>query len=227
MSIEKSALLPSEVRGETLRLLFVPLSALNLDRDLWARNAKKHDSAAILASIERNGFADAPKWDNSLNNGAGGLVFGNGRTKAIVSILLAAQKEGKKPPRGIPTAKDTGEWCVPVKFGVDSKSEVEAIAFAIDHNNLTMSGGDFDAGDIAKMWDTDYVDLLKYVANEEVMPVSVEPVDLADLMMKIDDEVEGRSGNEGEIRETSSQEIDPDSFDFEHQCPKCGFQYNG
>lgn len=212
MSIEESALLPSEVTGETLRLLFVPLSALNIDRDLWARNAKKHDSASILASIERSGFVDPPKWDSNLNNGAGGLVFGNGRTKAIVSILLAAQKQGKKPPRGIPTAKDTGEWCVPVKFGVDSKSEVEAIAFAIDHNNLTMSGGDFDASDIAKMWNTDYVDLLKYVANEEVMPVSVEPVDLADLMMAIDDEGDGRSGLPSE-KYGEEEAIEEDDFE--------------
>jgi hypothetical protein len=49
-----------------------------------------------------------------------------------------------------------------------------------------MLGGDFNAADIAKMWDTTaYISLLKTSAEAECLPVSVEPIDLADLMLGV------------------------------------------
>jgi hypothetical protein len=110
-------------------------------------------------------------------------------------------------------AKDTGEWCVPVKFGVDAVTQNEAVALAIDHNNLTMLGGDFNAADIAKMWDTPaYVALLKTSADAECLPVSVEPIDLADLML--DPIYENESG---EIAADRTGESFPPKT-----CPHCG-----
>ena len=29
-----------------------------------------------------------------------------------------------------------------------------------------------------------------------------------------------------QVKESAAREIDPDSFEFKHNCPKCGFQYN-
>lgn len=134
-----------QVTGESVQIRFLPLSAVtNLSKVLWAKNAKKHDLKGVLESIERYGFIDPPKWDSQLNDGDGGLIYGNGRTATIVGALIEAKRLGHEPPRGIPTAIDSGEWCIPVKFGVDSESEAMAMAAAIDHNNLTLSGSDLD-----------------------------------------------------------------------------------
>ena len=226
MSLEDVALRPDEVSGEAIEILFVPLSRLNLDRDLWQQNAKKHEIKKLLESIERYGFIDVGKWDRTLNDGSGGFVYGNGRTKAIVAALLEAQRTGEKPPRGIPVAKDSGEWCIPVKFGVDAVTQNEAVALAIDHNNLTMLGGDFNAADIAKMWDTPaYISLLKTSAEAECLPVSVEAIDLADLLLGTSplsrDTYEG-GDREGEglpsenYRESSADElVEEDDFDVD------------
>jgi hypothetical protein len=219
MTIEDVALRPDEVSGETIEILFVPISRFNLDRDLWNQNAKKHELKKITESIDRFGFIDPPKWDKTLNGGAGGFVYGNGRTKAIVSALLEAQRAGENPPRGIPVAKDTGEWCVPVKFGVDAFNQNEAVALAIDHNNLTMLGGDFNAADIAKMWDTTaYVALLKTSAEAECLPVSVEPIDLADLMLEEQDK-------NFEASDFESQSALDSSVQDLCTCPECGHEF--
>ena len=50
------------------------------------------------------------------------------------------RQEGKEAPRGIAVLED-GEWVVPIIFGVDAASKAAAVAFAIDHNNLTLLGG--------------------------------------------------------------------------------------
>jgi len=48
---------------------------------------------------------------------------------------------------------EDGEWAVPVIFGVDAKSKAAAVAFAIDHNNLTMLGGGLSFTDVLAVWD--------------------------------------------------------------------------
>jgi DNA modification methylase len=55
------------------------------------------------------------------------------------------------------------------------------------------------------------VNLLKYIADDDVMPVSVEAVDLADLMMAIDDEGEGRSGLPSE--KYGEEAVEEDNFE--------------
>lgn len=180
-----------QVTGESVQIRFLPLSTItNLSKILWKKNAKKHDLRGVLESIERYGFIDPPKWDSQLNDGAGGLIYGNGRTATIVGALIEAKRLGHEPPRGIPTAIDSGEWCIPVKFGVDSESEAMAMAAAIDHNNLTLSGSGLGIEQISKIWDDDYVGLLKSIAENDIMPVTVDEDDLATLLLSINLPVE-------------------------------------
>lgn len=95
-------------------------------------------------SIERHGYGDPAKFDSTL----GALVYGNGRTEALERM----RKVGKEPPRGIGLLDD-GEWAVPVIFGVDAESHAAAVAFAIDHNNLTMLGSNLKLEDLLGVWD--------------------------------------------------------------------------
>ena len=150
---------------DTLRLEYVPLETVVL----WDRNPKRHDVGGIIQSIERYGFKDPPKFEPVLNGGKGGLVEGNGRAICLQMMKSDYEKEGKDPPRGIALSDDT--WAVPVLFGVDAESEHVAEAYAIDHNNLTMAGGDFDGFDMARMWGGDYVGLLTGIGK---LPVSVD-----------------------------------------------------
>ena len=42
---------------------------------------------------------------------------------------------------------------MPVNFGVDAKSKAAAVAFAVDHNNLGLLGGNLDFTDLVSIWD--------------------------------------------------------------------------
>jgi hypothetical protein len=183
-NIQDYAIESSEITGDTLSLKFVPLSALSkLDEVLLQKNYKKHDIGGLWQSIDRYGFVNPAKFDINLNGGSGGLVFGNGRTEAIVGMLIEAQREKKDPPRGIATNAD-GEWCIPVLFGVNQASESLARALAIDDNNFVMAGGDFTAWDMAKMWDTtEYVGVLKELAEEDTLAITVDEDGLASLLL--------------------------------------------
>lgn len=132
--------------GQKLQIQYIPLAKVNL----WDDNPKKHDLGMLIESIKRYGFVDPPKFEPSLNGGSGGLVYGNGRSIAVLAIQ--EDSKGKSVPDGICFDKN-GVWHLPVLFGVDAESEAVARALAIDHNNLTMSGGDFSMWDMAKMWE--------------------------------------------------------------------------
>jgi hypothetical protein len=125
---------------EKLTLRYVPLSQARR----WDENPKRHDLDALVRSIETYGFGDPPKYDATL----GALVYGNGRTEALERMREA----GKEPPRGIGVLED-GEWAVPVIFGVDAGSRAAAVAFAIDHNNLTLLGGNLGLEELLGIWD--------------------------------------------------------------------------
>jgi len=147
------------ITNHQLRLEYVPLDTCKL----WDKNPKKHDLAQIEASIYRYGFQDPAKFDETL----GGLIFGNGRTEALVK----ARKAGKEPPSGI-MLDDKGAWCVPVLFGNDLASESAASAFAIDHNNLTMAGS-HTLEDMAKMWSAEgYQSLMQSLKSANDMPIT-------------------------------------------------------
>ncbi|KKL86058.1 hypothetical protein LCGC14_1948540, partial [marine sediment metagenome] len=156
-----------------ITLRYVPLSELQL----WDRNAKRHDIGALVASIERHGFQDPPKYSAALNDGAGGIVEGNGRGEALA--MMKGQGDG--PPLGVVAQDD--DWLVPVLFGNDFASQRRAEAYAMDHNNLVLSGGDFTAFDMANLWDEDeYKALLTDLAQADELPVSVSGDDLDALL---------------------------------------------
>lgn len=125
---------------EKLELRYIPLT----QACRWDANPKRHDLPALIRSIETHGFGDPPKFDATL----GALVYGNGRSEALERM----RAEGKAPPRGI-ALLESGEWAVPVIFGIDAKSRAAAVAFAIDHNNLTLLGGGLGFTDLLAIWD--------------------------------------------------------------------------
>ncbi len=125
---------------EQLELRYVPLSQAKR----WDDNPKLHDIGALIKSIELHGFGDPPKYDSNLD----GLVYGNGRTEALERM----RRDGMDPPRGIVKLEDD-QWAVPIIFGVDAKSKEAAVAFAIDHNNLTLLGGNLGFTELVSLWD--------------------------------------------------------------------------
>jgi hypothetical protein len=128
------------MKGEKLELRYIPLAQARR----WDENPKRHDLDALVRSIETHGFGDPAKYDSALD----ALVYGNGRTEALERM----RKQGKEPPRGIGVTED-GDWAVPVVFGVDAASKAAAVAFAIDHNNLTLLGGGLAVEDLLQIWD--------------------------------------------------------------------------
>ncbi len=147
----------------------------------WERNPKLHDIGSIIESIKRYGFKDAPKYEPLLNEGAGGIVEGNGRIEALVTM----RRLGDEVPAGI--LSDEKDWYVPVLFGIDAKSENEAISYGIDHNNIVMLGGNFMPLDIAGIWDEkEYLNLIQSL---DITPVSVDWESLNVLDEFIDKEI--------------------------------------
>lgn len=147
---------------EKLELRYVPLPQARR----WDENPKRHDLERLIRSIETHGFGDPPKFDVTL----GALVYGNGRTEALERM----RQEGKEPPRGI-LRLDDGEWAVPIIFGVDAESKAAAVAFAIDHNNLTLLGGDLGFTDLLQIWD-----------ETGLQAVLTEVPDAGDLLASLD-----------------------------------------
>jgi DNA modification methylase len=185
-NITDALLSRTKVTGEAIEIKFIPLSYLqnNLPDLLWERNAKLHDLGQLYESIERFGFSDPPKYDQNLNGGNGGFVYGNGRIEALVEGLLVAKISGLEPPPGIAVSKADGDWAIPVKFGLDCQNEAEAEAFGIDHNNLTMGGSDLSVLDIAKIWDTaKYSALLRSLSTQNTLPITVSRDDIASILL--------------------------------------------
>jgi len=159
--------------SDKLEIRYVPLSTAVL----WDNNPKKHDLGGIAAAITVYGFKDPAKWEPQLNGGKGGLGHGNGRIRA----LFAMKAQGQPRPRGI-VENEGGEWLVPIVFGVDAESQAAAEAYAIDHNNLTMAGGDFTLFQIAQMYDDGLPDVLARLAAQEVVPVTMDGDDIDRLL---------------------------------------------
>lgn len=131
---------------DLLTLRYLPIS----QAALFDGNAKLHDLDKIIQSIKKYGFKSPPKWEGTLNNRRGGIVAGNGRVEA----LRVMEERGDDLPIGI-AQSETGEWCVPVLFGVEASSEATARAYALDDNNLTVLGGNFDVADLLGLYDQD------------------------------------------------------------------------
>ena len=116
--------------AERIRIEYVRLD----EAVLWEDNPKLHDLGALIQSIEKHGFRDAPVYDSTL----GATIAGNGRLTALHMMM----QQGYELPRGIALDAGDGMWCVPIQFGIDAESLAQALAFAVDHNNLVVTGGD-------------------------------------------------------------------------------------
>ena len=155
---------------EKLELRYVPLGQAKL----WDDNPKRHDLDALIRSIELHGFGDPPKFDAKL----GGLVYGNGRTEALGLM----RQEGREPPRGI-AELENGEWAMPVIFGVEAESKAAAVAFAIDHNNLALLGGNLGLTDLIGIWDEARLQrVLANVPDAGALLASLDTEDVASLI---------------------------------------------
>lgn len=191
----------SDPSPETLELRYLPLAQARQ----WDENPKKHDIPALIRSIENHGFGDPPKFDATL----GALVYGNGRAQALERM----RQEGREPPRGIGLTED-GDWAIPVLLGVDSESQAAAIAFAIDHNNLTLLGGDLGFADLLQIWDEEGLQaLLADTPDAGSLLASLTQADVDSLLLGPDFEPVG---------EEDQSRLDEKKLTT---CPECGHEF--
>lgn len=169
-----------------LEIYYMPLDEALKIR--WLDNPKLHDIGVLVESIQKYGFRDAPILDMTL----GMFVAGNGRLEALDWIRKLSPGD---PPRGIYIDK-SGNWFVPVQKGIDARSVLEAEAFALDHNNTTMSGGDFTAIDMAGMWGEGYLSTLANLATQNENVVTVDRDDIDALLKARNKQADGKIENE-------------------------------
>ncbi|MDY7091579.1 MAG: hypothetical protein SX243_01260 [Acidobacteriota bacterium] len=186
---------------QKLELRYIPLA----QAQRWDENPKLHDLDRLIRSIETHGFGDPPKFDSTL----GALVYGNGRTEALERMRQA----GKQPPRGILLTED-GEWAVPVIFGVDAESEAHARAFAIDHNNLTLLGGDLGFADLLQIWD-----------EEGLQAVLRDTPDAGELLASLDTDHLDALLNGPDFEPVAADEQSRLDEKKQVTCPECGHEF--
>jgi hypothetical protein len=177
---------------DLLSLKYIPIS----QAELFESNAKLHNLDQIIQSIARYGFKSACKWESTLNDGRGGIVAGNGRVEALREM----ERRGDDLPIGI-AQNETGEWCVPVLFGVEAESEAIARAYALDDNNLTLLGGDFGVEDLMKLYDQELLlSELEELSQYDEVPVSIGEANLEELLNQLisgkNDEPEPKYGED-------------------------------
>jgi hypothetical protein len=158
-----------------LRLEYVPLSTVKH----WDRNPKLHDIGALVQSIELHGFRDPPTFDATLD----GIVEGNGRIEALTWM----QVQEYRAPEGVGEILDAEtreivDWAVPILFGLDAPSRAAAERYGLDHNNLVLAGGDFTPAEIARTYTPEYLVMLRELAEQSMLPVSVDGADLDELL---------------------------------------------
>src|SRR3990172_510091 len=155
-----------------------------------------------MQSIHKYGFRDAVIFDGTL----GSLVAGHGRAAALVAI----QNLGNPPPAGVALDSAGGSY-IPVQFGNDAISRAVAEAFALDHNNLTVTGSGFDA---SLLWDAaGYADVLRGLADGFALPVTVDAEEAKALFYFDPDGI-----NFKEYDESVENEVEY------IECPNCGQQ---
>lgn len=136
----------------------------------WERNFRVHDLPKIKESIRRQGFRNPAIFDDTLNEGEGGIAAGNGRVQALSEMKAA----GEPAPDYI--IEQQGEWYFPVIFGVASETLAQAEAYAIDDNNTGMSV--LPADEVKKIWGEGYLQVLQDLQAEDQLPVTVRPEQL-------------------------------------------------
>ena len=131
-------------------------------------NPKKHELDKLKLSFKKNGFRDAPIIDKTIAT----VVAGNGR----VTALRLMKANGLPAPEGV--IAEGEHWFAPFQVGTGSSSVAEAVSFAIDHNNTTLTGGDFTLLDISKIWNSGYIRVLADLISENGALVTVDGDDL-------------------------------------------------
>ena len=187
---------------------------------IWRDNPKRHDMQQLVQSVGRYGFQAPAKFDAKLHRRGqgidddplGAIKAGNGRIEAVAWM----ESQGQDLPRGCAVNK-AGEWVMPLLVGTDARSGAVAQAYAVDDNNLTLAGGDFDGFDMARLWGPEYTELLSGL-NE--LPVSVDAEMLSLLSVAFNPDTLG-----AEVPE-DFPEYDED-LDVEYKCPKCGYEWSG
>lgn len=141
---------------------------------LWVDNPKLHDIGGLAQSFQRYGLQELPKFDSKLPNISGeigAIKAGNGR----IETLAKMEKDGGEVPRGLAILPDTGEWVVPVLVGTDADSVNNAIAYAVDSNSLTLSGGDYSIYEYLKLYDSKkFSALLSILAEDGIFTVAID-----------------------------------------------------
>ncbi len=178
-----------------LQIQYLPLSELVL----WDRNPKLHDIGALSKSFEQHGFRDPVALDKTL----GAIVEGNGRAETLQMM----KQQGQKPPDEIQVRED-GEWLIPVIIGGDAKTKAQAEAYGIDHNNLTMAGGDFGPFEIAGMWTPEYAKVLAEIRAGGGEMASVSGDDIDALLQA------GHTGENPSLDDLENQYGQPDDREF-------------
>jgi hypothetical protein len=141
------------------------------------RNPKTHAGDEIRQSLTKFGIADLPVVDDR----SGRLVSGHGRLEQL-SALHRARPD--RPPRGVRTDPQSGEWLVPVVRGWSSDSDAEAEAYLLTANQTTILGG-WDDAELAAIV-RDLADL-----DAELLAVTALGEDrIEDLLASLEDEVE-------------------------------------
>ena len=150
----------------TIRLEYVPLQQAQMWD--WVQNPKEHDLGGIIDSIQRYGFRDPPELDATLD----AFVQGNGRVQALAMMRV----HGDDIPKYI--GEIDGDWAVPVIFGADAESEAAARAYAIDANNLVLSGGNLGFSEILAIYDQEQMAAIAALADEPMVTFDAEALSI-------------------------------------------------
>ena len=110
-------------------------------------------------------------------------------------------------------AKKRGDSTIPV-IQVTGLSDAQKVAYRLAHNKLTMNTG----------FDPDMLKLDFEFLQDSDFDLGLTGFGELELSF-LDDEQEEEI-NEPYSPKSSTKEVDVDEFEFDHKCPKCGFQYN-
>ena len=171
-------------------------------------NSKRHDTENTIKSILEYGYRDYIEVDTVFDPPR--IVCGGDRRKALLKL-----REDNKPIEGI-IIKDE-QWLVPC-IVKKSASEEDAIRYSIDNNLSTIKGANLSLEDELKMFDEE---LIKEQLSEVDTIVGWDS-DTIDFILN---EVENGEKKDDSEPESSTQEIDPEDYEFDHECPKCGFEW--
>jgi hypothetical protein len=76
-------------------------------------------------------------------------VAGNGRTTALYRMY----REGEPAPAGVLVDAGSGEWLIPMQYGVNAGSREQAEAFGVGHNTLPLLGGDVGVAELLGLFE--------------------------------------------------------------------------